>query len=71
MNNQLRFHIDSQKAYDVNKTSEQMRMDNFEAYVTGNNPAASKYANAYANVKRPDLGNDMVHGGNLDEIVSI
>ena len=47
MNNQLRFHIDSQKAYDVNKTSEQMRMDNFEAFVTGNNPAASNYANAY------------------------
>ncbi len=53
MNNQLRFHIDSQKAYDVNKTSEQMRQDNFEAFVTG---GVGKYANAYANVKRPDLG---------------
>lgn len=46
-----------------------MRQDNFEAFVTGGNP--TKYANAYANVRRPDLGQDMVQGANMDEIVSM
>ena len=57
MNNSLRFHIDSQRAYDVNKASEQAGMDRYEAYVTGGN---KRYEKAYAEVKRPDLGEDVI-----------
>ena len=70
MNNSLRFHIDSQRAYDVNRASTLANQDRFEAFVTGGNEH-HKYANAYSNVKRPDLGGDVVQGIELDEIVSM
>jgi len=70
MNNSLRFHIDSQRAYDVNKASTLANQDRFEAFLTGGNENR-KYANAYANVKRPDLGEDVVQGMNMEEIVSM
>lgn len=68
MNNSLKFHVDSQRAYDVNK--QYQNRDNFESFVTGGDPN-KKYANAYANVKRPDLGEDMVQSMNLEDIVSM
>ena len=70
MNNSLRFHIDSQRAYDVNRATTQATQDRFEAFLTGGNENR-KYANAYANVKRPDLGDDFVQGMTLEEVVSM
>jgi hypothetical protein len=72
MNNQLRFHIDSQKAYEVNKASAGMmaNQERFEAFITGGNEN-KRYANAYAKVKRPDLGEDVVQSMNIEEIVSM
>ncbi len=45
MNNQLKFHIDSQKAFDVNKTSQQMNQDNYAQFVAG---GKNQYAEAYS-----------------------
>jgi len=38
MSNKLKFHIDSQRAYDVNKANEQKGLTNFENYVAGKRP---------------------------------
>ena len=51
MNNKLKFHIDSQRAYDVGKTQDLQ---------TGFQSFTDKYAHAYSEVKRPDLGGDVV-----------
>jgi hypothetical protein len=53
MNNKLKFHIDSQRAYDVGKT--QNVPTGFQSFIGGD-----KYAQAYSEVKRPDLGADIV-----------
>ena len=74
MNNQLRFHVDSQRAFDVNKAQAYQQAQssgfNFEKFAFGGSEA-KKYENAYATVKKPDLGDDVVQGVNLDEIVSM
>ncbi len=70
MNNTLKFHIDSQRAYDVNKASEGVNANKFENFLTGGNEN-KKYANAYALVKRPDLGEDVVQNMKIEEIVSM
>jgi hypothetical protein len=70
MNNSLRFHIDSQRAYQVNRAQEYQQREGYENFITGGNEN-KKYANAYANVKRPDLGDDVVHSMNLEELVSM
>ncbi len=70
MANRLKFHIDSQRAYDVNKATEQAAASNFENFLTGGNEN-KKYANAYAQVKRPDLGEDVVQNMKIEEIVSM
>jgi hypothetical protein len=69
MNNKLKFHIDSQRAYDVGNKAAPNR-DNFEKFVTGGDES-KKYSNAYSNVKRPDLGEDIVQSMNIEEIVSM
>lgn len=70
MNNSLKFHIDSQRAYDVNKAAETAAGSNFEAFLTGGNENR-RYANAYSQVKRPDLGEDVVQNMKIEEIVSM
>ena len=44
---------------------------NFEKYAMGGGHENRKYDGAYANVKKPDLGSDVAHGMNIDEIVSM
>lgn len=70
MNNKLKFHIDSQKAYDVNAAAKYLEKQgtgaNFDNFKTG-----GKYAGAYENVKKMDLGEDVIQGINLEEIVSM
>lgn len=66
MSNRLRFHVDSQKAY----AADRPQKEGFEHFAAGGDPT-QKYANAYANVRRPDLGDDMVQGANIEELVSM
>ena len=51
MNSKLKFHVDSQKAFDVSKASQFMSKSgtgaHFEDFLTGGDPA-KKYAGAYA-----------------------
>ena len=74
MNNKLKFHIDSQRAYDVNQASANLNKvgtgANFENFLTGGD-INKKYANAYSTVKRPDLGEDVVQGMNIEDVVSM
>ena len=62
MSNTLKFHIDSQRAYDVNKAKEYAERDAFGEY---------KYAKAYAQERRNDLGDDIVQNIKVEEIVSM
>lgn len=63
MNNKLKFHIDSARAYNVEKASSYQQTQgtgaNFENFVTGGDPT-KKYTSAYANAKRPDLGDNVI-----------
>jgi len=43
---------------------------NFENFVTGGDPN-KKYSQAYSTVKKPDLGDEVIHGMNLEEVVSM
>ena len=72
MRTKLRFHVDSQRAYDVDKAQQYSEKagGKFEDFLAGGD-ANKKYANAYTNVKRPDLGDDMIQGMNVDEVVSM
>ena len=70
MNNRLKFHVDSQRAYDVDKAQQYQSKDGFGNFVTGGNEN-KKYANAYSDVKRPDLGGDVIQSVDLEELVSM
>eukprot|EP00347_Sterkiella_histriomuscorum_P018523 403345186 len=72
MNNKLKFHIDSQKAYDVNRAVSyaEAQASAFERFAPGGNEKR-KYDNAYANVKRPDLGEEIMDGAKMEEMFNI
>ena len=70
LNHTLKFHIDSAKAFDINRKAEERGASGFENFVTGGD-LRKKYAHAYEDVKAPDLGADVEMQKGIEDIVSM
>lgn len=73
MNNKLKFHVDSQRAYDVFKAASyaEAQASAFERYALGGNEKWKYNDTAYSQVKRDNLGDDVIAGAKLEELLDI